>query len=333
MPGCLDKTVVCGTFLLMETPGQEGQKDMKKAAVNGLAIVGIGAVVIGALFLIIFAARFVPEALSRLASAVYLSPSETVNEEPVVEEEPVEEEPETPGTPTTPTTPTTGGGSTIIRTVPTTLYGLPDLTVEVLAVGYLRTSSANSFVQENSIDEDDYPAIRFRVRNNGTNAVNYWQVEIEYPTRDSDDTYVITSSEQLRPRGYKDFTFGFDNAREGDNRRFTVTVDPDRDVAESNEGNNVASRTIDIGNGRSSSRLSCDIWVSPSRIDEGDRATLRWDTSGNPDRATINQGIGRVDEDGGSERVSPRRDTTYRLTVEDGGDEEDCSVTLRVDED
>lgn len=75
----------------------------------------------------------------------------------------------------------------------------------------------------------------------------------------------------------------------------------------------------------------CELRVSPTRIEDGERATLRWETE-NATYASINQGVGRVDEDGGSERVSPSRDTTYRMTVRNSdGDEETCSATLRVD--
>ncbi len=78
------------------------------------------------------------------------------------------------------------------------------------------------------------------------------------------------------------------------------------------------------------SDLDCELDVSDSSVDEDDRVTLSWDTEGAV-RASINQGIGRVDEDGGSERVTIDDDTTFRMTVEDeDGDEETCSVSVRV---
>lgn len=79
--------------------------------------------------------------------------------------------------------------------------------------------------------------------------------------------------------------------------------------------------------------VSCDLSVSDSNVEDGDRVTLRWETDGNPNYASINQGIGRVDEDGGSERVRVDGDTTFRMTVRNSsGDEDTCSVTVRVDE-
>ncbi|MBP9816484.1 MAG: hypothetical protein KBD05_00400 [Candidatus Pacebacteria bacterium] len=78
--------------------------------------------------------------------------------------------------------------------------------------------------------------------------------------------------------------------------------------------------------------LRCEIDASDTSVDEGDRVTLEWDTEG-ADDARINQGIGSVDEDGGTERVRVDETTTFRLTVEnDDGDEETCSVTVRVDD-
>jgi hypothetical protein len=57
--------------------------------------------------------------------------------------------------------------------------------------------------------------------------------------------------------------------------------------------------------------LSCDLTASDTHIENGDSTTLRWDTDGDVDSARINQGIGSVDEDGGSKRIHPDEDTTY----------------------
>lgn len=78
--------------------------------------------------------------------------------------------------------------------------------------------------------------------------------------------------------------------------------------------------------------LDCELTASDRTVEEGDRVTLAWDVDGDADYASINQGVGRVDEDGGEERVRVDEDTTFRLTVRDGNDEATCSVTVRVDE-
>lgn len=80
---------------------------------------------------------------------------------------------------------------------------------------------------------------------------------------------------------------------------------------------------------------SCDLNASDTSVDEGDDIILEWDTE-DADYASINQGIGRVDEDGGDIRVEieDNDDVTFRMTVRDNdGDEDTCSVTIRVDED
>ena len=115
----------------------------------------------------------------------------------------------------------------------------------------------------------------------------------------------------------------------------------------SNSNSNVNNNVITVGGGETvrtvyirdhdddddNDDLWCDLEVSPSRIDDGEEADLIWDVRG-ATYASINQGIGRVDEDGGREEVDPSRDTTYRLTVRNNdGDEETCSATLRVDDD
>ncbi len=79
--------------------------------------------------------------------------------------------------------------------------------------------------------------------------------------------------------------------------------------------------------------LDCDITADDRTVEEGDEVTLEWDIEGDADYASINQGVGRVDEDGGEEEVEVDEDTTFRLTVRDGNDEATCSVTIRVDED
>lgn len=79
----------------------------------------------------------------------------------------------------------------------------------------------------------------------------------------------------------------------------------------------------------------CKLDVDDRSVEEGDEVTLEWDTR-NADYASINQGVGRVDEDGGEEdvEIDDDDDVTFRMTVRnDDGDEDTCSVTVRVDDD
>ena len=237
----------------MNDPHAPASGETKKAAVNGFAIVGFAGLLVLGIVLAVYAARYVPETLERLAGAVYLSPSEEPVDEtpetPAVVTPEEEEEPATPSTPwqPTPTTPTTGT-PIYYRQVPVTvpMTGRPNLEVDVLAVGYLRTSSATSFREDNEVPDGERPAIRFRVTNTGTNQSGFYDIEVEYPAEGSRDTYTIRVRESLMPKGTKDFTFGFDDPETGSNKRFTVTVDPDDDVDETSERDNDDSATIDI---------------------------------------------------------------------------------------
>lgn len=85
----------------------------------------------------------------------------------------------------------------------------------------------------------------------------------------------------------------------------------------------------DTGN----NNVSCNLDASDTTVSDGDRVTLEWDTDGNVTYASINQGVGRVDENSGSERVTVDGDTTFKMTVRNSqGDEDTCSVTVRVDD-
>lgn len=79
--------------------------------------------------------------------------------------------------------------------------------------------------------------------------------------------------------------------------------------------------------------ISCDLTASDRSIEEGDDTKLRWTIDGDANYASINHGVGHVDEEGGSETVSPDSDTTYTLTVRNSdGDEDTCSVDINVDQ-
>ncbi len=98
-------------------------------------------------------------------------------------------------------------------------------------------------------------------------------------------------------------------------------------------GNSSCSVHINVDDDREDAAPSCDLTASDTNISEGDSTTLRWYVTGNTESASINEGVGSVDEDGGTERVSPDEDTTYRLTVRGEGGSRTCSVTVHVDPD
>lgn len=250
-----------------ENGSAQVQEKAKRAAVNGLAIVGFAALVFLGVMLAVYGARFVPETISRLTSAVYLS-SEPEEEVPATSTPPrtatttvtvfvpvpattTPSNTQPPAT-TTPRTPSTGGPN-IVRTptyyFPTqpTLYGRPDLTVEITEVGYLRTNSTSSFRRSSEVPEGEIAAFRFVVRNVGTNVSGLWRLRAELPTQDRDDeTYTSGFQPSLMPGASKTYTMGFDNPDEGDNREIEIIVDYFDNVNESNERNNDDTARIDV---------------------------------------------------------------------------------------
>lgn len=247
---------------------QDAKQAAKRAAVNGLAVVGFLALVFLGIMLAIYGARFVPDTISRLTSAVYLSseptnePATTTGTRPatttvtVFVPVPATTTPE--AATTTPTTPPPSTGGPNIVQYPTyyysyprvpSYYGLPDLSVEIIEVGYLRTSSASSFREDDEVPEGERGAFRFTVRNAGTNVTGLWRFRAELPTKDNDDdVYTSPWQSSLVPGASKTYTIGFDDPDEGRNRRIEIEVDYNDAVSESNERNNDDSATIDVEN-------------------------------------------------------------------------------------
>jgi len=125
---------------------------------------------------------------------------------------------------------------------------------------------------------------------------------------------------------------GIGNVNDNDSEQVHPTRDTTYTLTVENDEGDDYDCSVTIRVDDNDSDLWCELTASDRSIESGDSVTLRWDTR-DADDASINQGIGRVDEDGGSERVHPTRDTKYTLTVEnDNGDDYDCSVTINVDD-
>lgn len=239
----------------------------RRAAVNALAIVGFIVLVLIGMALAVYAARFIPTAISNVGSAaVYLSsqlfPADEEEGLVVVDEPetvPFGEDATATSTPTTtPATPTTGGTVTNPRPgTPTTVvvpvqvpastnyYGLPDLVIESVQTGYLTSSNTSSFRASDDVPDGERGGVKFTIANRGTNVSGRFDFEVELPTTRS-YTYNSRTQQTLRPGERIEYVLGFDQTREGDNRTITIEVDPDDDIDESNERNNERSVTVDI---------------------------------------------------------------------------------------
>ncbi len=75
---------------------------------------------------------------------------------------------------------------------------------------------------------------------------------------------------------------------------------------------------------------TCSLSGSPLGINPGDTATLSWTTTNTPTTASIDNGVGNVNPNGGSVLVAPTVTTTYILTVTNADGSSTCQVTISV---
>lgn len=251
-----------------------GHSSKRAAAINGLAVVGFITLVLLGVVLAIYAARYVPTAISRLASAaVYLSTG-TSGSDGELEVVPNLPFPATPTAPagvatttsetssnpqTTPTTPVTYPTTyeTITTPYPTSgsikipvtgsFYGLPNLVTTITAVGYVDNNGI--FHEDKTITSGQQLAVQFRVKNEGTNESGEWRLHATLPTK-SDRTFEFESKNQegLVPGGWIDFTIHIEvrDVRVADDQKISIVADSDEDVKESNENDNDATATVSV---------------------------------------------------------------------------------------
>ena len=242
----------------------------RQAVINGLAIFGFLALITAGIWLAIYSTRFVPTAVNRIgAAAVYLgsvftpAPDSTLSvvstpTTPASTTIPFGTGAATPAnttsaaqTPDTqPTTPIAGqpinttyqvGGST--ASAP---YGLSDLSVTVDERGYLATKgSLESFVASSTVPNGKEPAVKFTVRNIGTNWTGTWRFNASIPNRMS-TVREFDPQSSLAPGGSVAFVLGFDQAKTGSGQILTITLNPDKSVSESSTSNNSAIVQLDI---------------------------------------------------------------------------------------
>jgi len=126
-----------------------------------------------------------------------------------------------------------------------TLTGLPDFIVTINEVGYLTTSTTDSFVASSTVPTGNRPAVKFTIKNVGTNTTGSWRFSASIPTQTA---YIFQSQPQqsLSPGDSIDYTLGFDQANRGSNQTISITANFDHAVAESNSDNNSNSAKITI---------------------------------------------------------------------------------------
>lgn len=245
----------------METSNTSGNR---QAALTALAAVGFLALVAFGIYLAVYSARFVPGAVSSLDSAAVslasiFSPaatssiavvggstsSTTISFGDGTSTTAATTTSSKPGTvPTTPG-PKTSGTYPIGGTSPANYYGLADLSVTVTQVGYLTTATADSFVAATVVPHGYRPAVKFTVKNIGTNVAGAWAFSANIPTSIG-NTYQSTTQQSLNPGDSIDYTLGFDQALIGTNEPITIRVNYNNAIAESNTANDVITANVTV---------------------------------------------------------------------------------------
>jgi hypothetical protein len=223
---------------------------------------GIGFItVLGAgLWLAAYAITSSPALMRNLgAAAVYLSTLTSTKDEPTLlvieptEETPLvieEAIPEKIVTPSNPA-PKTPGEKTeqayaLGSTAPSTpVSGLPDLVVRISAIGYLTSTSTDSFVASSTVPTHMRPAVRFTVTNQGTNTTGAWKFSASIPTQSA---YIFQSPPQqpLASGDSIEYVLGFDQANTGSDKMISITANSDSAFTETTRDNNSASAKITI---------------------------------------------------------------------------------------
>lgn len=240
---------------------QAAEAPNREVFVNTLAIAGFVALIGGGMWLAIYSTRYVPSVVGRVGTAaVYLGSVFTPAPKPsltVVPADPdtlsFEEASSTAATstvatsaaaaptPTLPVAPAAGKRTTSA----VALDGLPDLAVKINAIGYLATSSADSFVASSTVPVGARPAVHFTIKNIGVNVTGAWHFSASIPTQTA---YVYASPAQqvLAPGDSIEYTMGFDQTVAGANQNIVITANPDRAFTESILSNNTATTTVTV---------------------------------------------------------------------------------------
>ncbi|MCR4333476.1 MAG: hypothetical protein NUV60_00425 [Patescibacteria group bacterium] len=248
--------------------------------VHTLAVVGFIALIGSGMALAVYSTRYVPDVVGRLGTAaVYLGSVFTPAEEPSLSVVSTPSATSTvlsfgeassplshSATPSPKIVAPTAGEETsatyqmngATTTAPsTTVSGLPDLAATIKNVGYLTSTSTDSFVASSTVPSGFRSAVSFTIKNIGTNATGVWCFKASIPTS-SYFLYESAPQQNLNPGDYIDYTLGFDQANRGTNQMISVTANIadtanaatcTRTVTESNPDNNSASANITIVGG------------------------------------------------------------------------------------
>src|SRR3989338_7558219 len=189
----------------------------RKAAATGLMIVGFIALMVLGIWLAAALARSGPNAVTYLGT----------------------------GFPPPPPTHRGAGATRVVASPTGYYYGLPDLPVKIVAVGYLTSNSPESFIVSSTVPVGMQPAVEFIVTNIGTNVAPVSRFFAFIPTKTA-QRYESASQQALNPGANIQYTLGFTEAERGTDQIISVTTNFDGAIAESNTNNNTATAKITI---------------------------------------------------------------------------------------
>lgn len=232
----------------------------RQTAVNSLAIVGFVALLAVGIWGAVYSSRYVPNVVGKLGTAaVYVgsifSPAEEASIATTTPTGPTTIDFGT-GTATTTAT-TTPATTTPKRTTPAptyrvvratttpTYFGYADFAVSAMAIGYLNGDSTDSFMVSPTVPSGKRPAVKFSVKNIGTNQSGTWDFSATLPTT-SGSNYSSDAQRSLNPGDSVDFTLAFDRAEKGSDKAVVITVNKTRNVSEINFDNNSLTLRLDI---------------------------------------------------------------------------------------
>lgn len=145
--------------------------------------------------------------------------------------------------PATPATPTTVAAP----------VGKPDLSVRLIAVGYVDTAT-NTFIPSSSVIAGQQAGIRFEVVNSGGSATGAWKFNATLPSNAPNSQFFQSATQPSLSAGDRiEFTLSFEDIKAQYTNTISIQADPAHAVTESNESNNTLTAVI---NNASSSNVA-----------------------------------------------------------------------------
>ncbi len=139
------------------------------------------------------------------------------------------------------------GGTTVNNPVVINYYGKPDLEITLVSTGIINRSTGQ-YVQTSFAGANDEIAMKFIVRNVGTNVSGPWSLRLNMPSRTT-PTY-DSNQPSVRPGAGIEYTASFNTptTNQGINTGY-ILIDPFNAVDESSKVNNNLTVTFNVSGG------------------------------------------------------------------------------------